>query len=104
YAALTSCARTEQPNALVDHVTALLPEDKPQRARGAYADTSKQWRRGLEGSLGDRLRAQKSEKTKGWVFRSLRAGSFTGGEINYRAFTHVKDGLIELGLVDIKDG
>jgi hypothetical protein len=46
YAALTGRARTEQANALVDHVVALRLEADPAQPRGSYAGTSKQWRRG----------------------------------------------------------
>src|SRR5215469_15869996 len=81
----------------------LLPNE-PQGRRGAYADTRTQRRCGVEGFLGDLLRAQNSEKAQGWVYRSLRPGSFTGEEVGYRAFTQVKDGLIERGLVEIMLG
>jgi hypothetical protein len=39
FAALTSRACTEQANALVDYVMGLLPEVKPQHARGAHTLT-----------------------------------------------------------------
>jgi hypothetical protein len=85
YAELTRRARTEQAHALVDHVMQLLPE-APQGTRGPRANTRSQWRRGVEGFLGDLLRAQNSEKANGWVYRSLRPKSFTGEDIGYRAF------------------
>jgi hypothetical protein len=49
----------------VDHALSLLIGE-PQGSRGAYANTSKQWRRGVEGLLGDLLQARSSGKAKGW--------------------------------------
>ena len=102
YADLTSSACSDPANHLVDHVLSLLAEATPERARGAYARTNVQRRRAVEGLLADLLRAQDSEAAKGWVYRSLRAKSFTGEEIGHRTFTFVIDGLTKLGLVEHK--
>jgi hypothetical protein len=112
YAALTSRARTEEANALVDHVMALLPEVTPEKAngtatpkrtRGPYAGTRKQWRRAVEGLLADLLGAHNSDKAKGWVYRSLQTKSFSGNkEVGHRAFKFVVEGLTKVGLMEHK--
>lgn len=47
----------------------------------------------MEGFVGDLLRAHQDENSGGWVYRSLKANSFSGENISYRNFLLVLDGL-----------
>ena len=40
----------------------------------------------MEGFAGDLLRAQRDEKSGGWVYRSLKANNFSGENVSYRQF------------------
>jgi uncharacterized protein YidB (DUF937 family) len=71
-----------------------------ERPRGPYGKTKQQLRRGVEGFLGDLLRAAGHEHAKGFVHRSLHAGSFTGEDVGTRAFNQLIDRLKALGLVE----
>ena len=63
-----------------------------------------QWRRGVEGFLGDLLQAQSSKDAQGWVYRPMRAGRFSGEEVGYKAFKYITERLIALKLVEVKPG
>ena len=104
YAALTSRARTEQAHQLVDHLLQQMKPNGSSGARGRYKKTNHQLRRGVEGLLGDLLRAQNDPHANGWIYRPLQAKSFTGENVGYRAFTQVIDGLTAIGLIEHKIG
>jgi hypothetical protein len=104
YAALASRARTEQAHSLVDHLYGVVVGEQAKRGRGIYKDTKRQMRRAVEGLVGDLLLAQSHAKAKGWVYRSLKTGSFSGEDVGYRTFAQVRERLSELGLVEHKLG
>jgi hypothetical protein len=58
----------------------------------------------VEGLLGDLLQAQNSDTAKGWVYKSKRAGSFSGAKVGYKAFKYITDRLIALKLLEVKGG
>jgi hypothetical protein len=99
YATLNNRAATEQAKQLVDHVFVQVARSNgSERPRGPYGKTKQQLRRGVEGFLGDLLRAAGHEH--GFVYRSLHAGSFTGDDVGARAFKQLIDRLKALGLID----
>jgi hypothetical protein len=101
YATLNNRAATEQAKQLVDHVFLQVARaDNSERPRGPYGKTKQQLRRGVEGFLGDLLRAAGNEHAKGFVHRSLHAGSFTGEDVGARAFNQLIDRLKALGLIE----
>jgi hypothetical protein len=101
YATLTNRASTEQAKQLVDKVLELVIEaDTSEHRRGPYGKTKQQMRRGIEGLLGDLLRAAGHQHAKGFVHRSLHAGSFTREDVGARAFRLVIDRLKALGLIE----
>jgi hypothetical protein len=101
YATLNNLAATDQAKQLVDHVLErVLEANTSERRRGLYGKTQQQLRRGIEGFLGDLLRAAGHENAKGFVHRSLYAGSFTGEDVGVRAFTQLIHGLKALGLIE----
>jgi hypothetical protein len=46
-------------------------------------------RRAIEGFVGDLLRAYADKKSGGWIYRSQKANSFSGGDVSYRNFVAV---------------
>jgi hypothetical protein len=101
YATVHNRAATEQAKQLVDHVfEQVIKANVSKRRRGPYGKTKQQIRRGVEGFLGDLLRAAGHEHAKGWVHRSLQSNSFTGEDVGYRAFTRVVHRLRALGLIE----
>src|SRR5262249_11993004 len=58
----------------------------------------------VERLLADLLLAQTSEKTKGYVYRSLRPGGFTESEVSYRIFRALVEALVDLGLLESRKG
>lgn len=101
YATLNNRAATEQAKQLVDHVFVQVARaNGSERPRGPYGKTKQQLRRGVEGFLGDLLRAAGHEHAKGFVHRSLHAGSFTGEDVGARAFNQLIDRLKALGLIE----
>jgi hypothetical protein len=59
-------------------------------------------RRAMEGFVGDLLRVYRDEKSGGWIYRSQKANSFSGGEVSYRNFVTVLKTL--RGLIETKVG
>jgi hypothetical protein len=105
YATLTNRPVTEQAKQFVDHVFVQVARTNgSERPRGPYGKTTQQLRRGVEGLLGDLLRAEGHAHAKGFVHRSLHAGSFTGEDVGARAFTELIDRLKALGLIDHTPG
>src|SRR5262245_54145172 len=58
----------------------------------------------VERLLADLLLAQTSEKTRGYVYRSLRPAGFTESEVGYRVFKDLVDALVDLGLLETYKG
>jgi hypothetical protein len=104
YAALACRAPTDEARALVNAVIERLAEDDNAEKRGRYRSSRVQERRAVEGFLADLLRAHTHKEAKGWVYKSLRSGSFTGREVRFRAFSRVIERLIALGLVEQMGG
>ncbi|HEY8383001.1 MAG TPA: hypothetical protein VIL09_12710 [Microvirga sp.] len=57
----------------------------------------------MDAFLGDLLFGAKISAGR-WVFRSRQAKSFSGGEVTYRQFKAVYEGLQDLGLVEVVNG
>jgi hypothetical protein len=101
YATVSNRAVTEQAKQLVDHVLErVIKANVSERPRGPYGKTKLQIRRGVEGFLGDLLRAAGHEHAKGWVHRSRQANTFTGEDVGYRAFRTVVNRLKAVGLIE----
>jgi hypothetical protein len=71
---------------------------------GIRSKTKQQVRRGVEGFVGDLLRAAARAEDRGYVYRSLHANSFAGEDVGYRAFIQIVDRLMVLGLVERFEG
>jgi len=101
YASLTSRAVSARARALVERLTGRVEwEELEKKTRKTKRGEEARFtlRRAVEGIIGDLLRAHSDKKSGGWVFRSRKANSFSGGEVSYRNFaTIVKnlDNLIE---------
>ncbi len=96
YASLTSRAVTDTAKAIVDRLIDFLEAGEEYRKarknkRGTKARNAL-WR-AMEGFVGDLLRAQRDEKSGGWVYRSLKANSFSRGNVSYRDFLRVVESL-----------
>ncbi len=102
YAALLSRAHSDQARQLVQ--TIALKVASHEVAVGARANkritSSKTLDSTIERFLGDLLRAHTVEKTKGFIFRSMRPEAFTGGEVGFRTFTRVVASLTDLALIE----
>src|SRR5260370_41984679 len=106
YAALTSRAGTDAANRLVDTLCEQVSAYEVRQGKRSNQRKKKapQFRMAVEGLLADLLRAQTNEKAKGWVYRSLRTGSFTGGAVWYKKFIAVGGIFLKTGLVYKKGG
>jgi hypothetical protein len=105
HAAMANRAVTAQAKRFVDHVFAQVAQSNgSERPRGSYGKTKEQLQRGVEGFLGDLLRAAGNEHAKGYVYRSLHGGSFIGEDVGRIAFRLMIDRLQELGLIDHRRG
>jgi hypothetical protein len=106
YAALDCRAYSDQARALVATVTNMVAghelaagtrTNKRKKNQTALAST-------VERLLADLLLAQTKEKTKGYVYRSMRPGAFTESDVGYRVFKAVADALVHLGLIESRKG
>jgi hypothetical protein len=101
HATMANRAVTAQAKQFVDHVFAQVAQSNgSERPRGSYGKTKEQLQRGVEGFLGDLLRAAGNEHAKGYVYRSLHGGSFIGEDVGRIAFRLMIDRLQDLGLID----
>jgi hypothetical protein len=99
YASLTSRAVSAPARALVERLTRRVEweelEKKTRKTkRGEKASFT--LRRAVEGIIGDLLRAYSDKKSGGWVFRSRKVNSFSGGEISYRNFATIMENIDNL--------
>ena len=102
YAALMSRAHSDQARALILAVTDMVAAH--ELAAGARTNKRKKkqtaLRSAVERLLADLLLAQASEKTNGYVYRSMRPEGFTEGDVSYRVFKALVDALVDLGLLE----
>jgi hypothetical protein len=90
YASLTSRAVSDAARTLIDRLIKLVDggaegsrkNKRSEKARFALS-------RAMEGFVGDLLRAYADKKSGGWVYRSRKANSFSGGDVSYRNFVTV---------------
>jgi hypothetical protein len=105
YASLTSRAVSAPARKLVDRLTWIVEgteEFRGSRKNKRSEQTRITLRRTIEGFVGDLLRAYADKKSGGWVYRSRKANSFSGGDVSYRNFVAVMEGLG--GFVETKAG
>lgn len=89
YASLTSRAVTDAARGIVDSLVSFVEGGEEYRKsrkykRGEHARHA--LRRTMEGLVGDLLRSYRDEKSRGWVYRSRKSGSFSGDDVSYRNF------------------
>jgi hypothetical protein len=106
YASLTSRAVSDPARKLIDHLVEIVEGKEEYKGwrktkRGEKARFA--LRRATEGFVGDVLRAYRDKKLGGWVYRSLKANSFSGGDISYRNFSAVMK-CLERGFFETKVG
>ncbi|MGC2078541.1 MAG: hypothetical protein WA728_21425 [Xanthobacteraceae bacterium] len=92
YASLTSRAVSHHAHTLINRLIKLIDEGEEKRGSRKNKRSEKAQlalRRTMEGFVGDLLRAYADKKSGGWVYRSRKANSFSGGEISYRNFITV---------------
>jgi hypothetical protein len=92
YASLTSRAVTDAARRLIDGLieTVEMGEEYRKSRKNKRSEKARYaLRRAMEGFVGDLLRAYADEKSGGWVYRSLKANSFSGDQISYRHFLPV---------------
>jgi hypothetical protein len=92
YASLTSRAVSHDAHTLINRLIILIDEGEEKRGLRKNKRSEKArltLRRTMEGFVGDLLRAYADKKSGGWVYRSRKANSFSGGEISYRNFITV---------------
>ena len=96
YASLTSRAVTDAARGIIDR----LMEDLERREEYRKSRKNKRSkkaafavRRTMEGFVGDLLRARRDVNCWGWVYRSLKANSFSGESVSYRNFQLVLQSL-----------
>jgi hypothetical protein len=97
YASLTSRAVSDEAKQLIDSLIEFLEgreEYKQVRKNKRSAKARVAVRRTMEGFVGDLLRAQQDQGSGGWVYRSMKANSFSGEAVSYRTFLAVLDSLV----------
>ena len=106
YAALDCRAHSEQALALVVSVTDMVATHELAAGTRTNKRKKKQTTLGsaVERLLADLLLAQTKEKSKGYVYRSMRPGAFTESGVGYRVFKAVVDALVNLGLIESRKG
>ena len=105
YASLTSRAVTDAAKGIVDRLIELVgarEEYRKSRKNKRSAKARRALWRAMEGFVGDLLRAQRDKKSSGWVYRSLKANSFTRENVSYRNFLLVVNSLGDF--VERKEG
>ena len=106
YAALDCRAHSDQARALVTTVTNLVAEQ--ELASGTRTNKRKKKQTALSSAverlLADLLLAQTSEKTKGYVYRSMRPDGFSESEVGYRVFRALVGALVDLGFLENHKG
>jgi hypothetical protein len=96
YASLTSRAVTDPARGIIDRLMDILEgREEYRKTRKNKRSKKAQYavRRAMEGFVGDLLRAQQDEESGGWVYRSLKANSFSGEAVSYRNFQVVLESL-----------
>jgi hypothetical protein len=107
FAALTTRAVSDPANALIDRFLHIVTDHEQRQGKRHYKRGKKQqrdFRRALEGLIGDLLRACCSETARGWVYRSTRPAGFTGDDVSFRTFQRLIKELSELGLIERRVG
>jgi hypothetical protein len=105
YASLSSRAVTVVASDIIDRLMEFMEgREEYRKTRKNKRSTKARLavRRAMEGIVGDLLRAQQDENSGGWVYRSLKANSFSGEAVSYRNFAVVLDSLG--GFVERKAG
>jgi hypothetical protein len=89
YASLSSRAATDAAHGIVDSLISFVEGGEEYRKSRKYERGEKArfaLRRTMEGLVGDLLRSYRDVKSGGWVYRSRKSGSFSGGDVSYRNF------------------
>lgn len=106
YAALLCRAHSDQARALVAAITDMVAAH--ELAAGTRTNERKKKQTALSSAverlLADLLLAQTSEKTNGYVFRSMRPSGFSESEVGYRVFKALVDALVDLGFLENHKG
>jgi hypothetical protein len=92
YASLTSRAVSDAARKLIDWLMRSVDvreEDEGSRKKKRSEKARFALRRVMEGFVGDLLRAYPDRGSGGWLYRSRKANSFSGGEVSYRNFVTV---------------
>jgi hypothetical protein len=100
YASLMSRTVSDPARTLIDCLTSRVESEEKKERRSRKNKRSEKahsaLRRAVEGFVGDLLRAYADEKSGGWVYHSLKANSFSGGDISYRNFVTITKSLENL--------
>jgi hypothetical protein len=102
YASLNSKAVTDEARALVDSLRHGIEFHEGHTGSRAYkrrGDKLEQFEFALGAFLADLLRAAGNEEADGWVFRSMKAETFTGEPVSLRTFRHIVTALSEVQLI-----
>ena len=106
YAALDCRAHSEQARALVTTLTNLVAEH--ELTAGTRTNKRKKKQAALSSAverlLADLLLVQTLQKTKGYVYRSMRPERFTESEVSYRVFRALVGALVDLGFLENHKG
>jgi hypothetical protein len=96
YASLTSRAVSAPARSVINRLIEIVEGTEEYRGSRKNKRSEKArlaLRRTLEGFIGDLLSAYADKKFGGWVYRSLKANSFSGGDVSYRNFVVVMKSL-----------
>ncbi len=106
YAGLSCRAVTDSAHALVSALYEQVTshEKTTGKRRNGRVKKADEYKRAIEGFVGDLLLAQAREKGGGWVFRSTRRESFTGEAVSYRQFKRLLDSLVDSNLIEMVKG
>jgi hypothetical protein len=106
YAGLNCRAVTDNAHALVSALYEQVTshEKTTSKRKNARVKKADEYRKAIEGFVGDLLLAQAREKGGGWVFRSTRRESFTGEAVSYRQFKRLLDSLVHGNLIEMVKG
>lgn len=106
YAALLSRAQSDPARQLVQGLAEIVESHELAvgiRANRSIAKLDK-LKIAVERFLADLLCAQATERSKGYVYRSMRPKGFTNGEVGFRTFRRLVKSLADLGMVEVFKG
>ncbi|MBR1300069.1 hypothetical protein [Bradyrhizobium sp. AUGA SZCCT0042] len=102
YATLRAHATSEQAKALVAKLSAMVEDHTIQIGfrKNKRKDAAGKLGYATGAFLADLLRSWNTDKTNGWVYRSLKKASFNGEAVAWRTFAQLIEGLKGLGFLD----